>query len=338
MVIDIIFNQMNEELKHIPTNIITGFLGVGKTTAILHLLKHKPEHENWAVLVNEFGKIGIDGEVIQTQGATVKEIPGGCMCCAAGVNMKVGLNALIKQARPDRLLIEPTGIGHPQQILNILSQPPYDKLLDMRACICLLDPRNLLNERYLDNDNFNQQIDIADILVANKTDRADEKHQQTFYQLVRDRNKQHSNWIQHGKLHIDLLNLTHNTIAQPSTDHHHSLANTAPDDKIELDQGEAFKRLENMEDGLFSCGWLFSDQIFDFDKLLTLFNKLDTDRIKATVLTNQGASLFNYANQEISLHTLKQLERSRIEILSAHAINWDEIEQNLLNCLQHQTL
>ena len=136
-----IFKQMTTKLKHIPTNIITGFLGVGKTTAILHLLEQKPKDENWAVLVNEFGKIGIDGQIIQNQGAAVKEIPGGCMCCAAGVNMKVGLNALVKEARPDRLLIEPTGIGHPQQILKILSEPPYNELLDMRACISLVDPR-----------------------------------------------------------------------------------------------------------------------------------------------------------------------------------------------------
>lgn len=67
--------------KKVPTNIITGFLGVGKTTAILNLLKNKPENENWAVLVNEFGEIGIDGTLMTDQGALIKEVPGGCMCC-----------------------------------------------------------------------------------------------------------------------------------------------------------------------------------------------------------------------------------------------------------------
>ncbi|GAK82559.1 putative metal chaperone [Vibrio ponticus] len=65
----------------VPTNIITGFLGVGKTTTILNLLKSKPENENWAVLVNEFGEIGIDGAMMTDQGAMIKEVPGGCMCC-----------------------------------------------------------------------------------------------------------------------------------------------------------------------------------------------------------------------------------------------------------------
>ncbi|WP_245869028.1 CobW-like GTP-binding protein, partial [Vibrio fujianensis] len=59
--------------KKVPTNIITGFLGVGKTTTILNLLKHKPADEKWAVLVNEFGEIGIDGAMMSEQGAFIKE-------------------------------------------------------------------------------------------------------------------------------------------------------------------------------------------------------------------------------------------------------------------------
>ena len=75
----------------IPTSLILGFLGVGKTTAILDLLKNKPENEVWAVLVNEFGEVGIDGAMLQTEGAFIKEIPGGCMCCVAGLPMQIGL-------------------------------------------------------------------------------------------------------------------------------------------------------------------------------------------------------------------------------------------------------
>ncbi|MEZ9795040.1 GTP-binding protein, partial [Vibrio splendidus] len=80
----------------IPTNIITGFLGVGKTSAILNLMKNKPVNERWAVLVNEFGEIGVDGSLIQgnqaTQQVFIREVPGGCMCCAAGLPMQIALN------------------------------------------------------------------------------------------------------------------------------------------------------------------------------------------------------------------------------------------------------
>ncbi|MCT8985825.1 hypothetical protein N4T56_03945 [Shewanella sp. KJ10-1] len=102
--------------KPIKTNIITGFLGVGKTTVIKQLLANKPAHEKWAVLVNEFGEIGIDGGLLHTQatpGITIKEVPGGCLCCAAGVPTQVAITQLIQQAKPDRLLIEPTGLKSP---------------------------------------------------------------------------------------------------------------------------------------------------------------------------------------------------------------------------------
>ena len=89
-------------IKAVPCNIITGFLGVGKTSSILNLLKQKPENERWAVLVNEFGEIGIDGILIESQQQDhifVREVPGGCMCCAAGLPMHIALNQLLQRAK-----------------------------------------------------------------------------------------------------------------------------------------------------------------------------------------------------------------------------------------------
>ena len=154
------------------TNLITGFLGSGKTTSILHLLANKDPAEKWAVLVNEFGEVGIDGALLADSGAMVKEIPGGCMCCVNGLPMQVGLNTLLRQGKPDRLLIEPTGLGHPKQILDLLTAPVYEPWLELRATLCLLDPRQLLDEKAINNDNFRDQLASADIIVANKSDRA----------------------------------------------------------------------------------------------------------------------------------------------------------------------
>ena len=71
------------------TNLITGFLGSGKTTSILHLLANKDPAEKWAVLVNEFGEVGIDGALLANSGALLKEIPGGCMCCVNGLPISI---------------------------------------------------------------------------------------------------------------------------------------------------------------------------------------------------------------------------------------------------------
>ena len=90
----------SSRITAVPTNIITGFLGVGKTSAILHLLRYKPDNERWAVLVNEFGEIGVDGSLLQgrhaeANGVFVREVPGGCMCCTAGLPMQIALNQLL---------------------------------------------------------------------------------------------------------------------------------------------------------------------------------------------------------------------------------------------------
>ncbi|MFT5787927.1 MAG: G3E family GTPase [Shewanella sp.] len=162
--------------KIIPTNVITGFLGVGKTSFIKSLLSHKPADEVWAVLVNEFGEVGIDAGLLgrETQQIQIKEVAGGCMCCAAGLPMQVAINQLIAKAKPDRLLIEPTGLGHPQEVLKVLTQAHYQQVLAMKTCITLVDARKLNDSRYTEHEIFNQQLQVADLVLASKADCYDE--------------------------------------------------------------------------------------------------------------------------------------------------------------------
>ncbi len=166
-------------IKHanlIPTNIITGFLGVGKTTAINSLLTAKPENESWAVLVNEFGQIGIDQEMmVQGDGLHVKELAGGCICCALGPSLNKTLKALIEHAKPDRLIIEPTGLGHPEGIIDMLTGPAFKDKLDLRATVCLLDPRSLMDPDVIENPVFHDQVNLADVVLLNKCDLAEEE-------------------------------------------------------------------------------------------------------------------------------------------------------------------
>lgn len=161
-----------QPIAKIPTTLITGYLGAGKTTAILDLLAQRPPHERWAILVNEFGTVGIDGAVLSGDKAvTVREVAGGCICCTANTPLRVALTQLIRQARPQRLLIEPTGLGHPAGIIDALRDPYLAPVIDLQAVICLVDPRMLDQEPL--NPLFLDQIQLADLLVANKTDLAD---------------------------------------------------------------------------------------------------------------------------------------------------------------------
>lgn len=143
----------------VPVNIITGFLGVGKTSAILHLLKAKPQNERWAILINEFGEIGIDGSFFsgsyqEEEGVFIKEVTGGCMCCASGFSVQIALNQLLMRAKLDRLLIEPAGLGHPVEVLVLLSTDCYQEMLSIQNIITLLDARKLSDSRYAEHKTF----------------------------------------------------------------------------------------------------------------------------------------------------------------------------------------
>ncbi|MDH0098315.1 CobW-like GTP-binding protein, partial [Pseudomonas sp. GD04158] len=92
-------------LSQIPTHLIAGPLGAGKTSLIRHLLAQKPAAERWAVLINEFGQIGLDAALLERgeDGIALAEVAGGCVCCVNGAPFQVGLGRLLRQARPDRL-------------------------------------------------------------------------------------------------------------------------------------------------------------------------------------------------------------------------------------------
>ena len=106
-------------------NLFTGFLGVGKTTALRHLIEHRPEHEKWAIIVNEFGEVGIDGAALSQDDLAVAEIAGGRLCCVAGPQMTATVATLLRRERPDRLLIEASGLAHAAGVIDELRAKPW---------------------------------------------------------------------------------------------------------------------------------------------------------------------------------------------------------------------
>ena len=200
---------MSLPVTDVPTTMLTGFLGVGKTTAMLDLFGHRPEGGNWAVLVNEFGEIGIDGAILEGGGLRVAEVPGGCICCSAGLALRTTLVKLLREVRPDRLLIEPTGLAHPASVIDTLRTPGLREAVDVRAVIGLVDPRHTRSSRHLASDPWQDQIRIADVLVANKRDLADDADLESFHALAAE------SWppklvvaeTQHGKLDPSWLDL-----------------------------------------------------------------------------------------------------------------------------------
>ena len=319
--------------SQIPTNIITGFLGVGKTTVIQYLLNHKPANERWAVLVNEFGEVGIDASLLaneqQTTGVFMREVPGGCMCCAAGIPMQVALSQLIRQAKPDRILIEPTGLGHPLEVIRVLQQPHYQDVLDLRSTITLVDARKLSDSRYTDNDTFNQQLQVADRVVAHKADlySGHETEQLIHYLQALGCDAPVINAVD-GQLDPEWLEAVsqHNNVTQPETSHQHDHFQ-ANDEIPEC----GYLRKDNQSEGYYSSGWIFSPVFeFDYSELEPLLMGIDAERLKAVFITNEGIFAFNMADSVLKVQALDEVMDSRIEIISQQPVDAAALERQLL--------
>lgn len=331
-------NNKKEVIQSVPTNIITGFLGVGKTSAILQFLKNKPLTERWAVLVNEFGEIGIDGSLIagqQTaeQGVFIREVPGGCMCCAAGVPMKIALNQLLKTAKPDRLLIEPTGLGHPKEILQLLTSEHYQHTLCLQKTLTLVDARNLKDQRYTQHETFNQQIAIADTIVANKSDlyQDEDKLRLNEYMTLHGKTDAQLIYAQQGNIDIQQLSGKSNIEVRNSHSHHHH--NTEKRLASELDFPDCgYIKAENKGEGFVSIGWRFSAKImFNHQQLFTFLNKLKVQRVKAVFITDKGLFGYNATADRFTEIALEQCLESRIEIINQQLDK--RLETQLLSCI-----
>lgn len=162
-------------LQNIPTHVIAGPLGAGKTSLIKHLMAQRPDGERWAVLINEFGQIGLDAALLaqDDDGIALGEVSGGCLCCVNGAPFQIGLGRLLRKAKPDRLFIEPSGLGHPAQLLRQLSEAPWQGVLAVQPCVLVLDAQALASGRPLP-DAQQEALHTAGLLVLNKSENLDD--------------------------------------------------------------------------------------------------------------------------------------------------------------------
>jgi len=338
------FSTLDDDnmIENIPTNIITGFLGVGKTTAIQHLLKRKPEGERWAVLVNEFGEVGIDGSLItgnntEQQDVFIREVPGGCMCCTAGLPMQMALTMLLAKAKPDRLLIEPTGLGHPKEVMAVLSGDNYKGVLDLRATITLVDARKISDQRYTSNDTFNQQLAIADVVVANKTDVYGEQDLSQLQGYLASKPEMQNTplyQVEQGQLSLEWLAAVNGFNGHL---HQHTMPGDADASMLppqpEIPESGVL-RIDNKRGEFASSGWLFDSRfVFDYDLLYSHLMGVDAERLKAVFITNNGIFAFNQVDGVLSVMALDESPDSRIEVIGSNPESWRSLETDIKSCL-----
>ena len=320
----------------IAVNLVTGFLGTGKTTLIRHLLTHHPGSERWAVLVNEFGEAGMDALLLDDTGVAIEEVAGGCLCCVAAPAFSVGLNRLIRQHRPDRILIEPSGLGHPAQILEQLRSPLYRQVLTIQATLCVMDARHLASTRHREHPNFIDHIHLADVLIANKADCYSPEDGQAFLGFAATLQPPKSKLIvtHHGQVDAALLSIG-TRIRQASFPEAHAFlpAHSAEPRQVKT-ASQDWVQFEGRADAYCRAGWLIgSNQRFSHAALLAWLDELPFERVKGVFLCRDQAFIYNRAGTECAVGPAHNPDASRLQVIDPHPIDQGEIDNALRSLL-----
>lgn len=153
----------------IKVNVVSGFLGAGKTTLIKHLAATLTENkEKVVILENEFGKVGIDGKMLELEGLSVYEISSGCICCTLKNDFTSTLIRIADDIEPDRILIEPSGIFVLSEMYDIFKNPEINSRMNLCSALTVVDCLKFLNQRNHYGYFFENQINYADKLVLSK--------------------------------------------------------------------------------------------------------------------------------------------------------------------------
>lgn len=155
-------------------DIFSGFLGAGKTMLIKKLLSENAYSRNTVIIENEFGEVGIDGEILRETNINIKEINSGCICCQVSGNFGDAVIEVIKKYEPENIIIEPSGVAKLSEILKILEGIKFQHMLEIRNIFTLIDIQNY--EMYLDNfkEFYENQIKNANKIVISRTQYCDE--------------------------------------------------------------------------------------------------------------------------------------------------------------------
>ena len=151
--------------------IVTGFLGAGKTTFLMSMRESGAwAGEKWAVVVNEFGKVGIDGSILQSGSSMpVVEIADGCLCCTLKGDFQEAVVNLVTTHQPDRILIEPSGIFALSEMADLFAAPPLSEMCRVQAVVAVVDPTQFTSARLKNNYFVENQIRHANLLVLSKS-------------------------------------------------------------------------------------------------------------------------------------------------------------------------
>ena len=166
-------------------DVISGFLGAGKTTFIKRLVEGNKDKGKTIIIENEFGEIGIDGGFIKNSGIEIKEMNSGCICCSLAGDFEASLRELLEKYSPNRVIIEPSGVGKLSDVLKAVSDVEKDLPVESNSAVTVVDVKKC--KMYMKNfgEFFNNQIQFANTIILSRTDLADDKKIEEAVALIK---------------------------------------------------------------------------------------------------------------------------------------------------------
>ncbi len=323
----------------VPTTVVAGYLGAGKTTTIRALAAHRPAGARWVVLVNEFGELGIDGAILSDGALTVAELPGGCLCCAADAPFRITLARVLDSLRPDHLLIEPTGMARLGTLLDTLDGEFADRI-DRRATLTVVDPRQFLDPGLSGRQSYASQVQAADVLVVNRCDLVDAATLRELLQVTADLYppKQAIITTTQGEIDPALLLLDPRPAAtRPHLGGHHLHDHTA---RIEARVADRLLRRQVSGPDFTTAGWQIPpDRVLSQARLTALLDALRRDgplipggamRLKGVVRTDRGWRVVQADADGVRWSQTAWRTDSRLELIAAPDLDLPGVEAALL--------
>lgn len=321
-------------LSQIPTHLIAGPLGAGKTSLLRALLAQRPANERWAILINEFGQIGLDQALLSDgggDGVSLSEIPGGCLCCVNGVPFQVGLTRLLRKARPDRLWIECSGLGHPVSLLQQLADKPWQGVLDLQPLIMVCEGAQLLDINRLPPVQ-QQALPLTGLLIANKIDRLDPQQLQSLK----------AQWpeavpCRHANIERQLLPGATTLGQAPALAELPAAAEPGINGRL-WRADDPWQCESQLSQAPYSVGWRLAPQLrFQRAALQRWLAGQSVLRAKGVIHTDAGWCAFNQLEQpEADWQPSPWRRDNRLELLFAQKPDTSALEQGLRACLLSQ--
>ena len=284
----------------VKVDIISGFLGAGKTTLIKNLFKSSMKNEKVVLIENEFGEIGEDGTFLKESGVEIKEINSGCICCSLVGDFSSSMKEVVEKFNPDRIIIEPSGVGRLSDIIKAVEKVEEELKINIVATVVDGGKCKMYHKNF--GEFYNDQIAQAKTVIVSKTEKLSESKINDALEIIRELNPDVTvittpvseldpqkvlDTLQSDKSGYD--ELLKSLLEEAEHEHHH---HHHDDDDDEDEHEHCHHHHDDDDDGEHHCHHHHADEVFTSwgEETAKAYSKAELDAILKT-LADENAGL-----------------------------------------------